>query len=341
MSDKCELKREGILAAGNWIVDHIKVVDTYPDQDALSFIYEHSKSNGGGPYNLLKDLVNLGAGFPLKAAGLVGDDNDGQWIINDCLDYGIDTSGFIQTKNASTSYTDAMTVKSTGRRTFFHHEGANALLSEKDVNLSNIKAKYFYLGYLLLLKSLDEIRENGQTGAKALLAKASSEGYYTVVDLVSAQLGDYKNVVIPSLSEIDALFLNEFEASALLSFEVKENDVQSLTKAARFVLDQGVRDYVILHSSFGAVAVSSAGETAVQGSVKLPENFIKGAAGAGDAFAAGFILGMNDSESLKSCLHLGVCSAASCLSDPTTSGGVMRMEQCLDMGSKYGFRPFE
>ena len=52
MNDKCELKREGILAAGNWIVDHIKVVDTYPDQDALSFIYEHSKSNGGGPYNL-------------------------------------------------------------------------------------------------------------------------------------------------------------------------------------------------------------------------------------------------------------------------------------------------
>ena len=143
MSDKCELKREGILAAGNWIVDHIKVVDTYPDQDALSFIYEHSKSNGGGPYNLLKDLVNLGAEFPLKAAGLVGDDNDGQWIINDCLDHGIDTSGFTKTKNASTSYTDAMTVKSTGRRTFFHHEGANALLSEKDVHLSNIKAKYF------------------------------------------------------------------------------------------------------------------------------------------------------------------------------------------------------
>ena len=75
--------------------------------------------------------------------------------------------------------------------------------------------------------------------------------------------------------------------------------------------------------------------------IKLPENFIKGAAGAGDAFAAGFILGMNDSESLKSCLHLGVCSAASCLSDPTTSGGVMRMEQCLDLGNKYGFRSFE
>ena len=66
----------------------------------------------------------------------------------------------------------------------------------------------FFEKYKHKIKSLDEIRENGQTGAKALLAKASSEGYYTVVDLVSAQLGDYKNVVVPSLSEIDALFLN-------------------------------------------------------------------------------------------------------------------------------------
>ncbi len=123
------------------------------------------------------------------------------------------------------------------------------------MDLSKIKVKYFYLGYLLLLKSLDEIRESGQTGAKALLAKASAEGYYTIVDLVSAQLGDYKNVVVPSLSEIDALFLNEFEASALLCFEVKENDVQSLLKAARSILDLGVRDYVILHSSFGELSI--------------------------------------------------------------------------------------
>ena len=69
MNDKNQLKREGVLAAGNWIVDHIKVIDTYPDQDALSFIHEHSKSNGGGPYNLLKDLVNFGCEISFKSCG--------------------------------------------------------------------------------------------------------------------------------------------------------------------------------------------------------------------------------------------------------------------------------
>ena len=113
-----------------------------------------------------------------------------------------------------------MTVKSTGRRTFFHHEGANALLAEKDVDLSENKEKFFYLGYLLLLESLDKIQEDGQTGDKTLLAKASSLGFYTIVDLVSAQLGDYKNIVVPSLSEVDLLFLNEYEASALLGLSL-------------------------------------------------------------------------------------------------------------------------
>ena len=99
----------------------------------------------------------------------------------------------------------------------------------------------------------------------------------------------------------------------LLGDHIKENDVQSLLQAAQSILNLGVRDYVILHSSFGAVAVSSAGETAVQGSVLMTEDLIKGAAGAGDAFAAGVILGMHDSKSMNSCLKMGVCSAASCL----------------------------
>ena len=338
MNAEDQLERKGIIAAGNWIVDHVKVIDTYPDQDALSFILEQSKSNGGGPYNLLKDLVSLGAAFPLKASGLVGNDNDGDWIIKDCLANGIDASGLIKTNSASTSYTDAMSVLATGRRTFFHHEGANSLFNDKDVDLEVDGIKYFYLGYLLLLESLDKVLDNGKTGASELLAKASKSGYTTIVDLVSAQLGDYRKVISPSLPEIDILFLNEFEAGSLLDLEVKESDSKSLLYAARSVLDMGVRDCVILHSSYGAVGVSSSGETAIKGSVQLPNKMIKGAAGAGDAFAAGFIIGMNKAKPLEECIRYGACSAASCLLDATTSGGVIMMDDCLKIGEEYGFR---
>ena len=341
MEDKKQLQRSGILAAGNWIVDHVKLIDTFPDQDALSFILSQSKSNGGGPYNVLKDLSMLGADIPLQAAGLVGNDADGQWIINDCRDSGIDTGRLALTSDATTSYTDAMSVESTGRRTFFHHVGANALLQRADINLSESRAKFFYLGYLLLLESLDKVNDDGRTGASELLNEGRSLGFLTVVDLVSAQLGDFKSVVLPSLPEVNILLLNELEAGALLGLVLNENDPDLLIDASRQILDLGVRDHVIVHSASGVVAVSSDGNEVSQGSVRLPDDMIRGAAGAGDAFAAGFIMGLHEEKSLHESLRWGVCSAAGCLTDPTTSGGVLQLSDSLLLGDQFGFREFQ
>lgn len=39
--------RHGVLAGGNWIVDKLKIIDRYPQQDALSNILNESVGNGG------------------------------------------------------------------------------------------------------------------------------------------------------------------------------------------------------------------------------------------------------------------------------------------------------
>jgi hypothetical protein len=57
--------RHGILAGGNWIVDQVKITDVYPAQDALANILTESRCNGGGPFNVLKDLALMKAPFPL------------------------------------------------------------------------------------------------------------------------------------------------------------------------------------------------------------------------------------------------------------------------------------
>ena len=64
--------RSGVLAAGNWIVDEVKLVDVYPSVEKLANIRSQSLGTGGAPYNVLVDLAKLGATFPLAAAGLVG-----------------------------------------------------------------------------------------------------------------------------------------------------------------------------------------------------------------------------------------------------------------------------
>ena len=68
--------RSGIIAAGNWLIDHVKLIDQWPPQDGLAHILGRTAGNGGGPYNVLKDLAKLRAAFPLEAIGLTGDDAD-------------------------------------------------------------------------------------------------------------------------------------------------------------------------------------------------------------------------------------------------------------------------
>lgn len=135
------MQRHGILAGGNFIIDHVKLIDAWPQQDMLANILSEKSSNGGGPYNLLKDLSAMQTGYSLEAAGLVGEDANGDWILRDCQAAGIDTAQLRQTGNAPTSYTDAMTVAGTGRRTFFHQRGANALLGETHFDFSRTRRK--------------------------------------------------------------------------------------------------------------------------------------------------------------------------------------------------------
>ena len=74
-------------------------------------------------------------------------------------------------------------------------------------------------------------------------------------------------------------------------------------------------------------------------SLKLPPKAIAGMAGAGDAFAAGVLLGLHEGWELPRCLLTGVCVAAACLSDATCTAGVGSLNSALALSKKYGFRP--
>ncbi|MEI6536177.1 MAG: carbohydrate kinase family protein, partial [Verrucomicrobiaceae bacterium] len=213
--------RSGILAAGNFIIDNVKIIDAYPEQDMLATIEREVSGNGGGPYNVLKDLSAMGATFPLEAAGLIGADNNGAWIMRDCLGAGIDVSQLQKTNEAPTSYTDAMTVASTGRRTFFHQRGANALLNETHINFSSTRAKLFHLGYLMLLDSMDSFVGGGRTRASLALEKAKQAGLSTSVDIVSTENNCFREIAESALPFTDYLIINEIEAGKIVGMELK------------------------------------------------------------------------------------------------------------------------
>jgi sugar/nucleoside kinase (ribokinase family) len=204
--------RKGILGAGNWIVDHVKVIDAWPSQDTLANIISDYRGTGGSPCNVLIDLAKLGADFPLTGAGIIGQDEPGDWILETCKNVGVNTALIRRTSDQPTSYTDVMTVASTGRRTFFHQRGANTLFDVDSIRLGASDAKIFHLGYLLLLDKLDQPGADFGTRAAELLDTASKLGFITSVDVVSEESDRFTRVVLPTLPFLDIIFLNEFEA---------------------------------------------------------------------------------------------------------------------------------
>ena len=55
------MNRNGITAAGNWIVDRVKQVDCLPRRGMLANIKSMCFSPGGAPANVLNDLARLRA----------------------------------------------------------------------------------------------------------------------------------------------------------------------------------------------------------------------------------------------------------------------------------------
>ena len=333
-------ERSGVLAGGNWILDRVKIIDHYPEQDGLAHILDQSVSNGGSPYNLLKDLARLGAPFPLAAAGLVGEDEDGDFILEDCRAHSIDTTQVRKSSEAATSGTDVMTVQSTGRRTFFHQPGTNRLLDVGDFSLGTSPARIFHLGYLLLLDRLDQVGTDGLTGAARLFQEARSLGFKTSADVVSEDSDRVASVVTPSLAVLDCFFLNEFEAGKITGLATRrgENvDWEAISHAAQMLMNQGVNELVCIHCPEGALARTASGSEYAQPSVNLPAAKVAGAVGAGDAFAAGVLLGLHEDWEIQRSLRLAVCAAAASLLHPASSEGVLRWRDCLQLAEMFGF----
>jgi sugar/nucleoside kinase (ribokinase family) len=333
----------GILAGGNWIRDHVKTIDAWPTEDGLANILKHEEGHGGGPYNVLKNLSRLGAAFPLAGVGLLGDDADGRAILADCAASRIDPSLLKTVPGLRTSHTDVMTVQGSGRRTFFHDRGANAGLGAQHFQFGERTDRLFYLGYLMLLDGLDRRGADGLPLARDVLRRARSAGMRTAIDCVSSASADFRPTVSDVLPEADILFANDFEAEQVCAVSLGRGPALSRAaaeSAARALVSLGVREWAVVHFPEGVCACDAGGRIIWQPSVKVAPREVRGSAGAGDALAAGILLGVHEEWPMERSLELGACAAACSLLDPTCSKGVLPVAGCLDFGRSRGFSSF-
>ncbi len=335
----------GILCAGTILVDVGKVIDAYPALDHLATIEQVSLSTGGPGLNMAVDLRMLGAAFPIGVLGAVGDDEHAAFLLAECARLGIDTAGVRKLTGAVTSFTDAMIERDGGRRTFFHHSGANALFDASTADLQASGAQMMHAGAPGIHPVMDRPRSGGGNGWSALLQRAQAAGLHTNLEMVSLAPDRTAQVALPCLPYLDSIVINELEAGALAGIEAPVPtadgpvDWPGLEAMALALIEHGVSELAVVHFPAGCVAAAPGGRIWRQGSVRLPREQVRSTTGAGDAFAAGVILGLHEGWPVERCLRLAVASAAASVRSPNTSDGIKPEDICLAEADQAGYRP--
>ncbi len=332
--------RRGILAAGTWLVDTIKLLDTFPEQERLCNVLSQTQANGGCPYNVLKDLHKMQCGFPLEAAGVIGNDANGDYIINDCKQHNIDISRMTVLDNEVTSFTDVMTDSQTGKRTFFHCRGCNGLFEPKHVDFSTSNAKIFLEGYMGLHDKMDTCDDSGENGHSTVFRRAKELGFITVGDLVTSN-SDFYKIADASLKWLDILSINEIELQMIAGVPVDTSTAKDINKVeylAKSILDRGLGKFIVVHFPECAIAFDKSGKKYVQPSLNVPQELVVGSVGAGDAFMAGILWAVHEDKSIEEALHVAVRSAAQSLFDSSASGSIVPISESLLLTKKFGFR---
>ena len=109
--------------------------------------------------------------------------------------------------------------------------------------------------------------------------------------------------------------------------------------SATALLDFGESALVVIHMSFGAYALTREGQELFQPSLDLPDTYIQGGAGAGDAFCSGVLVGIHEGWELQEGLRFGTAAAAACLGNATCTEGVTTHAESMKLFDRFPLKP--
>ena len=317
--------KNGIAVAGTVLVDKINEISAYPSAGELTKIKSVQKAVGGCVPNVAIDLKRMASDLEVKAVGCIGADEEGAFMRATLEENGINCDG-LSIGNDKTSFTEVMSVTG-GQRTFFTYAGASADFGAAHVDFDALNVKMLHLGYFLLLDKVD-----AGDGMKILQA-AKEKGVKTSIDLVSENSNRYKQV-LPCLAYTDNLIINEVEAGAMTGMEPTHENIEKIAKTLK---EYGVKERVIIHMPDLGVCYSNNGFTAVA-SYDIPQTFIKGTTGAGDAFCAGALIGIYRGDSDEQILSFASAAAVAALSEADAVSGMRSEEEITKLCKNFNRR---
>lgn len=309
--------KKHITLAGNLIVDHIYEVNQYPEESQLVSIDRFYRSMGGAVANSGICLAKLDPNLQINAISVIGDDSDGEFILEQFDKYHNINHEQIVYGRANSSFTNVVFNKNKKTRTFFTYRGANAELSPLHFDFQKYQTDILHIGYILLLDTLDQ--EDSEYGTKMarVLHDAQQMGIKTSIDVVTESSNRFSMIVSPALKYTDYCIINEEEAGKTVGINPRKNngnlDVEACHKICQKLFKLGVKEWVVIHAREGAIGMNRSGIISHKTSLKIKKEAIKGTTGAGDAFLAGVLYGVSQNYSIGQAIALGIATSGSSL----------------------------
>lgn len=300
-----------VVCLGLFIADIFgNPINSLPAPGELALLDRYLLSVGGCAANTAADLGRLGR--TASVLGKVGNDLFGDFVLQDLKRLGMDSSFIKRSCTHPTSFTFILNVQGQDRR-YIHCSGANADFTLNDVDVASLEgARALYVGgYLAMPAFLPEHLAD-------LFRQAKQRGLLTALDVVipaghRPSLADirgalpYTDVFLPNSDEAHILTGRNDpleQASVLSGFN--SNCTLAITHGRQGAL---VRrgDRILSVSAFGVDSVDESG--------------------CGDAFTAGFLVGMIEKWPLEETLRFATAVGASCSRSMGCHDGVFTFEE--------------
>lgn len=275
-------------------------VESFPDRGKLTLIPDLEIHLGGLAAVTATVLSQLGA----RAAfiGKIGDDGFGEYVITTMRSRGVDTAHTHRMRGVRTSATVVL-IDGVGERTFMHHVGANALMTEVDIDFDVIRqAKILHWGGPSICPGLD--------GAPMgrVMKRAKSLGLVTSMDTMYDGGGVWFPHIEHVLPHLD-IVMSSLEEARMYTGKTTPEDI------ADFYLSFGPNTVVVKLGAEGVFAKNR------NTSCHIPTHKVRvvDTTGAGDAACGGFLYGWLQHWDLERCARLA--NAVGALTVQVMGGG--------------------
>ena len=285
------MSRFDVVGFGALNVDKLFKVNKLAKAEEESFIEDYSESCGGSAANTTVGLARLGC--KVGYIGKVGCDREGDVLIQDFCNQGVNTDGVVRAEQGKSGAVMGFVDKK-GARALYVNSGVN-----DTINIDEVNARYASQAQFLHLTSF--VGEESFQTQKKLLDNILPT---TKISFDPGALYARKGYLPlePIIRKTYVLMPNSLELT-LLTGEI------AYRKGADIMLGRGVKIVAVKLGSDGCYVTDGHEQHLIEPfKVDTVDT-----TGAGDAFCAGFLYGLVNDKSLLECGKLGNFVASRCV----------------------------